>query len=276
MALFLFDPDTFDDQNDPCLVDVKACKAASDIVSNVGSLFTELNKFESREAVTSLFYERAEDFVDVFFSESEANKAGIKIALSDEMVLCLLEKNKLPIACRALMILDTLIHHHCLVGGKKLIDCLNRIVKAGDKLYELCQRIITRHPDHAKAETVKDSISSFLNHESNLLMQVGDKQRFAKRIHLMYGDGKVRPSMMHDEAIDTTWRYYRKNVKCWSKYPLACINCGKFEEKEGRKHNQCSACMNALYCSRECQRSHWKQHKADCKAYSRCKKPKKR
>ena len=240
-------------------------------------LYTELEhylkKHESGEADTSLFVERAEDLVDIFFSESEASKGGVKIAFSDDTVRRLLEEDKPPEAWSALMILGTLMDHHCLVGGKKLIDCLNRILKAGDKLCELCQRIITRHPDHAIVETIKYWISHFLYHGSMLLMQVGDKQRFAKRIHLLKGDGNERSSMTHDEAIDTTWRHYRKNAKAWSKYPLACINCGTFEEEQGRKHNQCSVCMNALYCSKECQKLHWKHHKADCKAYSRRKKP---
>ena len=83
MALFLFDPDTFDDQNDPCLSDVEAHKAASDILSKVADLYKQLL---SSEAVTSLFVERAEDLVDIFFSESEVNKAGIQIAFSDKMV----------------------------------------------------------------------------------------------------------------------------------------------------------------------------------------------
>ena len=246
----------------------------TDIISKVNVICTELLSREAGTPVTYLFVERAEDLVDIFFSESEANKAGVKIAFSDHMVGSFLERDKLPPACSALMIVDMLMNHHCLVGGQKLIDCLNRILKAGDKLCELCQRIITRHPDHAQVENVKDWSSSFLKQGSMILMQVGDKQRFAKRIHLLYGDGKERSSMLYDEAIDTTWRFYRKNVKSWSKYPLACINCGKFEEKEGgRKHNQCSACMNALYCSKECQKLHWKHHKADCKAYSKSKKP---
>ena len=137
------------------------------------------------------------------------------------------------------MIVYMLMNHHCLVGGKKLIDCLNRILKAGDKLCELCQRIITRHPDHALVEGAKHCIGFLLKQGSILMMQVGDKQRFAKRIHLLYGDGNERSTILHDEDIDTTWRHYRKNVSEWSKYPLACINCGKFEEKEGDYEKMC-------------------------------------
>lgn len=32
---------------------------------------------------------------------------------------------------------------------------------------------------------------------------------------------------------------------------------------------RCSACANAYYCSKECQRTHWKTHKATCKAHQK-------
>jgi radical SAM protein with 4Fe4S-binding SPASM domain len=31
------------------------------------------------------------------------------------------------------------------------------------------------------------------------------------------------------------------------------------------KLRQCSACKKVYYCSAECQKAHWKVHKADCK-----------
>ena len=44
-------------------------------------------------------------------------------------------------------------------------------------------------------------------------MQVGDKQGFVEGINLLKGDCNERSIMMHDEAIDTTWRHYRKNAE---------------------------------------------------------------
>eukprot|EP00041_Stephanoeca_diplocostata_P011146 m.180815 g.180815 ORF g.180815 m.180815 type:complete len:167 (+) comp18434_c0_seq5:219-719(+) len=40
-----------------------------------------------------------------------------------------------------------------------------------------------------------------------------------------------------------------------------CSLCGK-ESK-----NRCAGCKRIFYCSAECQRSHWKTHKKDCKFY---------
>ncbi|KAL4425269.1 hypothetical protein ABPG75_009285 [Micractinium tetrahymenae] len=39
----------------------------------------------------------------------------------------------------------------------------------------------------------------------------------------------------------------------------ACFHCGK----QGAKR-RCEACRTALYCSRSCQRAHWKAHKPEC------------
>lgn len=39
-----------------------------------------------------------------------------------------------------------------------------------------------------------------------------------------------------------------------------CSNCK--QEKSGMR--QCSACKNALYCSRTCQKQHWRKHKRQC------------
>ncbi|KAJ1434364.1 armadillo-type protein [Ochromonadaceae sp. CCMP2298] len=42
----------------------------------------------------------------------------------------------------------------------------------------------------------------------------------------------------------------------------ACYNCGQGNCPSGQK---CSACLIARYCSKECQRAHWKIHKQVCK-----------
>jgi len=39
-----------------------------------------------------------------------------------------------------------------------------------------------------------------------------------------------------------------------------CASCGKSNAKQ-----QCTGCMKTRYCSRECQMSHWSEHKEECK-----------
>ena len=42
----------------------------------------------------------------------------------------------------------------------------------------------------------------------------------------------------------------------------ACSNCGKHDENNQR----CTGCRKVYYCSRECQETHWVQHKVMCKS----------
>ncbi|CAM6085172.1 unnamed protein product [Calypogeia fissa] len=44
----------------------------------------------------------------------------------------------------------------------------------------------------------------------------------------------------------------------------SCITCHKLESDLGEKLKNCAKCPNTLYCSRECQKADWKQHKRVC------------
>merc|ERR1739848_318675 len=43
-----------------------------------------------------------------------------------------------------------------------------------------------------------------------------------------------------------------------------CDFCSK-DPPPGSKFSRCSSCQSVRYCSRECQKKHWKTHKVDCK-----------
>lgn len=48
-----------------------------------------------------------------------------------------------------------------------------------------------------------------------------------------------------------------------------CSHCRVVEEK-AKAYRRCSACRRVAYCSRECQKNHWKAHKAACRAVKKC------
>jgi hypothetical protein len=44
----------------------------------------------------------------------------------------------------------------------------------------------------------------------------------------------------------------------------ACAKCGAQAGAPGVQLRKCSACGKACYCGVQCQRAHWRQHKAQC------------
>jgi hypothetical protein len=47
---------------------------------------------------------------------------------------------------------------------------------------------------------------------------------------------------------------------------FVCANCSRTESEEGKGLKSCSTCLLTFYCSKECQKSHWKSaHKKECK-----------
>ena len=46
-----------------------------------------------------------------------------------------------------------------------------------------------------------------------------------------------------------------------------CGACGADSKPYGKALMQCSACLEAWYCSATCQRKHWKVHRKSCAGY---------
>ena len=273
MALF-FNPEEWN----PLTEDMEGSKIMVEIATQLLKLLYEMFRYGGctvKDIPTHIF-KQAEDLVDVFYSESKGEKNAVDWLFSDYVVDDSFRLGNTPHACHAIFVVARFVEYQCTIGGKKLIDCLNRTVKAGDKLLELCQRIYERYPDRTKE--VKNWIGPFICASTNMYLQVGDKKKFAKRIRAVSKEGLSLwpnfPKPLPDQNDDKIWQRYRKLWKC--DFTLACINCGKLEEKGGKKHTQCGACLNALYCSKECQLLHWQHHKVDCKANSRRKKSAKR
>ncbi|CAG8885999.1 unnamed protein product [Penicillium egyptiacum] len=50
----------------------------------------------------------------------------------------------------------------------------------------------------------------------------------------------------------------------------SCFKCGKIEEDIGHKPLQCKKCKVATYCSKDCQRDQWREHRVSCIPPSQC------
>lgn len=56
----------------------------------------------------------------------------------------------------------------------------------------------------------------------------------------------------------------RKSSK-GKKQTFKCAQCGK-SSRDGVQLQACARCNVAMYCRRDCQRSHWASHKPECKS----------
>ncbi|KAG9943228.1 hypothetical protein KCU85_g8825, partial [Aureobasidium melanogenum] len=45
---------------------------------------------------------------------------------------------------------------------------------------------------------------------------------------------------------------------------ISCANCASVAPA-GSPYQRCAGCKQAFYCSKDCQKTHWKQHKAFCR-----------
>jgi hypothetical protein len=82
-------------------------------------------------------------------------------------------------------------------------------------------------------------------------------------------DDLTNIEMMMEEGDEFLWKCLlamrdgeRGTVK-WSPTSF-CQTCG-WEETKDKKLLQCSRCLRAFYCTKECQKIDWKGHKLDCK-----------
>jgi hypothetical protein len=75
------------------------------------------------------------------------------------------------------------------------------------------------------------------------------------------GKGNVRTINHYEDCqmVKSVRRGYRHMEK-----DKKCLNCSSYGG-EGGKLLKCSGCLCVFYCSVECQKSNWKNHKSECK-----------
>jgi hypothetical protein len=77
-------------------------------------------------------------------------------------------------------------------------------------------------------------------------------------------------SISNQQIKDSYFKYMKRNIPVDAQEFVQlcskmCGSCGKFEEAEMEEpYKKCSACLTENYCSRECQKNDWKNHKITC------------
>ena len=67
---------------------------------------------------------------------------------------------------------------------------------------------------------------------------------------------------------ETSWteEHRREMIRIHTASPLAPCGCPSCDETERqvKEYKKCSRCRHIAYCSVNCQRNHWREHKKDC------------
>ncbi len=140
-------------------------------------------------------------------------------------------------------------------------------------LYLGTQDILNGEYDHAKAKTVAAMARFLEQHIAVELEQTQPLFRFNKTIETYYADQHTLVTFFRKRIPCSCLDKKYEEVKHISKLGL-CYNpqCSHFQFGDGRveysKTMYCDRCLRVTYCSRSCQKAHWKEHKPDCEKYT--------
>jgi len=189
---------------------------------------------------------------------------------------------------RILFFLTAFIHNQ-LKYKNEFQDAFEKTLPIGDRIKKhLCtfavghQKMVQQH--------VMDFALQICRWEAvvcGMFGQLGQITRFAGKFRnacqlFRLEEGRYAPLLKPGHSCDRLyggirdkdlWRWYRgKNcndcemTRNFEKISLRCSTCFKTEDDcGGKKHLLCCVCMNALYCSKKCQKTSWKNHKKVCK-----------
>ena len=118
MALF-FNPEEW---KGPHHTDMEASKVMMKIISQLNYLHEEMEKYQGAKDVPTHIFKQIEDLVDVFYSESKAEKNAVENLFSDYMVdeLMRTESHGACYACSAIFVVAQLVQYQCTIGGETI------------------------------------------------------------------------------------------------------------------------------------------------------------
>ncbi len=136
-----------------------------------------------------------------------------------------------------------------------------------------------RHPHTIQVAEELKLYRKAVKNES-LANKLACDQRLCTRCGVMGNDMKVcsackKVQYCGEHCHKMDWKYHKPNcvpsattttLEHGQQKPVlaleapSCANC-----KAPDANNRCSACLKVFYCSGDCQKKHWKQHKQECK-----------
>ena len=91
------------------------------------------------------------------------------------------------------------------------------------------------------------------------------RQRLGVHMHAP-ATSQVRGCMALDQAAAASSQQAGVSASASAAAPAACAACGRSAGEGGRKLRKCKGCRSVAYCSTDCQKTHWRRHKAACQA----------
>ena len=148
------------------------------------------------------------------------------------------------------------------------IDCLDGLLKISFNVKGKVKFVRNRLSDSTPRIFATDNMSNPPKHDVEGInftkLNIHEGPRYSDKEMSEYTEsakGKALPprSVVLDEK-------YKRCKKCDKLEGFASIHTsgsGRFDPTEKFRH--CSGCRAAVYCSKECQRAHWPDHRLTCK-----------
>ena len=150
-------------------------------------------------------------------------------------------------------------------GGGGMVPIFATPVAAGVYLV-LHDDIVDQHTERGAFVIAVDGcildkrVAQNLHFERAVLLRADDEQIPAASFHVEWRSGCPREGGGHAVCIGSTPGQIVVADRIAD--PVACGYCK--EPETVASFRKCSQCLTVSYCSRKCQKSHWKQHKPTC------------
>jgi hypothetical protein len=135
-----------------------------------------------------------------------------------------------------------------------------------DRLISLCEMSFDVETENGDANWGDALLKTMLTHITSGVSDWGITL-FGTRIFLLKNKRAQGKAVFTSRKTSTVWdsdKHYKISFEISARPIQTCENC----DKKGYDLKKCASCQGVRYCSTQCQKAHWKQHKELCKELS--------
>ena len=129
--------------------------------------------------------------------------------------------------------------------------------------------VLRGYKENQKGLTATTNAIMTLEHHASIAKNenMATASGFMKGIDAIRGCERTTVKFYHERSPCSCLDNHRRVAAKTQKKMGKCSNC--YQAKERASLMLCGSCRCSQYCSRSCQTAHWKQHKDECKMFSR-------